>query len=288
MFRQFAARCRTLRVVLPTIMLLCWLLPTFVLGGYMATSVASSLRSQTESALLFGTEHAVSTTATALNAVITLARSVVYDGELSDAVQRLENGSVPHDSYYLLVRDYLDRKFSREESCTFALFFRTDASVEQLNLFDAPSANAAVLGSYWNGTLVHILRTEGDWAQVRIGKLEGYMSLSYLLHLSSTASRYDLQFSFLSSEQPLRALPDADSVASLTLPADAFVTVIGLSGSWAQIIYRGTSGFIPASALPQMLSGSWIDLLPTATPSVGFEPSSTTEPSLVSVATATP
>ena len=33
MFRKFTARCRTLRVVLPTIMLLCWLLPILVHGG---------------------------------------------------------------------------------------------------------------------------------------------------------------------------------------------------------------------------------------------------------------
>lgn len=142
MLRDFWARCRTLRVVLPGIMLLCWLLPILVLGGYMATDVAASLKSKTESALSLGSQHAADMTAASLNAVITLARSVVYDGELSDAVQRLENGDVPHDTYYLLVRDYLDRKFSREENCTFALFFRIAAPEELIYTSQTYSAAA--------------------------------------------------------------------------------------------------------------------------------------------------
>ncbi|MDD3411358.1 MAG: histidine kinase, partial [Eubacteriales bacterium] len=123
-------RLRTLRVVLPAIMLLCWLLPLVVLGGYMATGAAASLKSKTESALSLSAEHAEGMTAASLNTVIALARGVVYDGELSDVVARLESGDVSHDSYYLLVRDYLDRKFSREDSCTFALFVRTAAPEE--------------------------------------------------------------------------------------------------------------------------------------------------------------
>ena len=142
MLKTLWTRFHTLRVVLPGAMLLCWLLPIAVLGTYMVTGVAASLKDKTESALFLGSEHAAATTAAGLNSVITLARSVVYDGELNDAVEQLENGSITRDTYYLLARDYLDRKFSREENCTFALFLRASSPDELI--YTSQSYSAAV------------------------------------------------------------------------------------------------------------------------------------------------
>jgi len=126
MLERLRKNVPTLRFTLLVIVLLCWLLPTVTLGLYMGTRVFSSLQEKTETALRTGAEYAQSMAVRNIDNVITLARDAVYDNELNTAVQDYEGGKSPYEDYYLLVRDYLDRKFSREQSCTFALFFRVD------------------------------------------------------------------------------------------------------------------------------------------------------------------
>ncbi|HNW85761.1 MAG TPA: histidine kinase [Candidatus Limiplasma sp.] len=114
----------TLRFTLLVIVLLCWLLPTVTLGLYMGSRVFVSMQDKTEAALRTGAEYAQSMAVRNVDTVVSLARDAVYDNELNEAAQDYESGASPYDDYYLLVRGYLDRKFSREQSCTFALFFR--------------------------------------------------------------------------------------------------------------------------------------------------------------------
>jgi len=126
MLQTLRKHVSTLRFTLLLIVLLCWLLPTLILGVYMGASVFPSLRAKTESALRSSAEYAQSMAVRNIENITTLARDTVYDNELNTAVQDYEAGSIPYEDYYLLVRDYLDRKFSRVQSCTFAMFFRVD------------------------------------------------------------------------------------------------------------------------------------------------------------------
>lgn len=124
MLKRLRRRTPTLRFTLLVIVLLCWLLPTVTLGAYMGGRVLVSLQGKTEAALISGAEYAQTLAVANIAATATLARDAVYDTDLSDAVLAYESGASPYEDYYLLVRNYLDRKFSREQSCTFALFYR--------------------------------------------------------------------------------------------------------------------------------------------------------------------
>ena len=124
MLERLRKNMPTLRFTLLVIVLLCWLLPTVTLGVYMGGRVFGSLQAKTETALKTGAEYAQSSAVRNIENIATLARDAVYDGTLGTAVHNFESGNTPYEDYYLLVRDYLDRKFSREQSCTFALFFR--------------------------------------------------------------------------------------------------------------------------------------------------------------------
>lgn len=124
MFEKLRKNLPTLRFTLLIIVLLCWLLPTVTLGMYMGGRVFASLQDKTETALKTGAEYAQSSAERNIANISTLARDAVYDGTLGAAVQNYEGDKIPYEDYYLLVRDYLDRKFSREQSCAFALFFR--------------------------------------------------------------------------------------------------------------------------------------------------------------------
>lgn len=124
MLKKLLEKTPTLRFTLLVIVLLCWLLPTVTLGAYMGGRVLASLQGKTEAALISGAEYAQTLAVRNISNTATLARDAVYDSDLSDAVQAYEAGKSPYEDYYLLVRNYLDSKFSREQSCTFALFYR--------------------------------------------------------------------------------------------------------------------------------------------------------------------
>lgn len=49
-----------------------------------------------------------------------------------------------------------------------------------LNVRKGPGTNSPVLGSVKNGTKVAVISTTGNWAYVSVGKLIGYMSLTWL------------------------------------------------------------------------------------------------------------
>lgn len=116
----------TLRFTILLIVLACWLLPTVTLGLYMGARVFDSLKDKTETALRTGAAYAQSMAVRNISNVATLARDAVYENELNAAVQNYEGGKSPYEDYYLLVRDYLDRKFSRNQNFTFALFYRAN------------------------------------------------------------------------------------------------------------------------------------------------------------------
>ena len=52
--------------------------------------------------------------------------------------------------------------------------------MDRVKLRASPSQNAAVLGQYFAGVAVTVLRTEGEWSQVRVDTREGYIMSRYL------------------------------------------------------------------------------------------------------------
>lgn len=57
---------------------------------------------------------------------------------------------------------------------------RVSTNGSNLNIRTAPSTKATILGSLKNGTKVVVQYTSGNWAYVNYGKLEGWMSLTWL------------------------------------------------------------------------------------------------------------
>ncbi len=122
--KSFFQRFMSLRLSLLSIVLLCWLLPTILLGALMGGRFFSSMREKTEASLTTGADQAHLRTLENINSVVTLAKNVVYDGDLATAVSDFESQRISRETYFRLCRSYLERKFGREPLCDFALFFR--------------------------------------------------------------------------------------------------------------------------------------------------------------------
>ncbi|MBQ2991171.1 MAG: sensor histidine kinase [Clostridia bacterium] len=116
-------KLKSIRVQILAIMLLCYLVPTLLLGEYMGGVFFTDLKEKTEAALTSGAEHALTLTRQNAARVITLAKDATYDAELTNAYASYASGAVGSAEFLRLSRGYLERKYGREEAFTFAVFF---------------------------------------------------------------------------------------------------------------------------------------------------------------------
>ena len=115
-----------IRVQLMAIVLLCYLLPALVLGVYIGGVVLRDLKAKTDAAVTTGMEYSMKMTGENLQKVTRLAWDATYDGELPDAAARRDVGSLSDGAFLRLVRNYIERKYSREGLLTFAACFTLD------------------------------------------------------------------------------------------------------------------------------------------------------------------
>ena len=114
---------KSIRVQLVLIMLSCYLIPIGVLGGYMGSALFTDLREKTETALTSGAEYSCDLTVQRLERSITLARDATYDGELTQAAGNYDAGTLSKPEFLRQARNYIERKYSREDLFTFAMFY---------------------------------------------------------------------------------------------------------------------------------------------------------------------
>lgn len=118
---------KSISAQLTLIMLICYLLPATVLGFYMGGTMIRDEQTKTEAALLSGMEFSRLLTDQNLSRVVALARAATYDGELDSAMARRKAGTISDGEFLRAARGYVERKYSRESTITFAAFFTLDA-----------------------------------------------------------------------------------------------------------------------------------------------------------------
>ena len=114
---------KSIRVQILAIMLICYLVPTLLLGEYMGGVFFTDLQEKTEAALTSGAEHAYTLTLQNVARTITLAKDATYDGELTDAYASYASSAMGSAEFLRLSRSYLERKYGREDAFTFAAYF---------------------------------------------------------------------------------------------------------------------------------------------------------------------
>lgn len=116
-------KLKSIRFQVLAIMLVCYLVPTLLLGGYMGSTFFSEMRSKTETALTSGAEHALTLTLQNVQRAIELAKDATYDVELNSAYAAYESGAMGSAEFLQVSRNYLERKYSREALFTLAVYF---------------------------------------------------------------------------------------------------------------------------------------------------------------------
>lgn len=116
-------RMKSIRFQILAIVLVCYLVPTLLLGQYMGGVFFTDLREKTETALSSGAEHARTMTLQNVERAITLAKDATYDGELTAACSAYNAATQGDTGFLRTARSYVERKYSRERLFTFAACF---------------------------------------------------------------------------------------------------------------------------------------------------------------------
>jgi two-component system sensor histidine kinase YesM len=120
---KLKAYMTSLRLRILMIVLLCWLLPALLLGGYMGGVLFDALQQKTEAALTESAGHAQTLTIAAVQRAVTQAKDVTYDGELATAYQAYAQQRYDYTEFYRVSRNYLERKYGRDTLFAFAAYF---------------------------------------------------------------------------------------------------------------------------------------------------------------------
>lgn len=119
-------KLKSIRVQILAIVLICYLVPTLLLGEYMGGVFFADLQEKTEQALTSGAEHARTLTIQQIERTIELSKDATYDGELTAAYSAYASGNASSGEAMRMARTYLERKYGREELFTFAACFSVD------------------------------------------------------------------------------------------------------------------------------------------------------------------
>lgn len=112
----------SLRFQIVSVLLLCYVIPVFVLGQFARHILLDSVRKNVESALVSSARHAWDMTVRNLDHAVSLGQEAVYDEELADAWDKWQSSSVSNAEYLRLSRNYLERRFGRDKFFSFAAF----------------------------------------------------------------------------------------------------------------------------------------------------------------------
>ena len=119
--RSLTTRIRhSLRAQISMIVLFSYLIPVLLLGVFTGSLLLRGLEGKTRAAISSGAEQAWTLTEQKVARTLELARDATYDGELTDAWQKWNDGAAGDAEYMRLCRGYLERKYSREQLVSFA------------------------------------------------------------------------------------------------------------------------------------------------------------------------
>ena len=124
----------------------------------------------------------------------------------------------------------------------------------KLNLRDAPSEYASILGSFSNGTMVSVLGNFNGWAYVNVGGNLGYMKLEYLSLSAPAATPTPTGISYKpytmyvqtgnSGKLHLRQSASTRSKSLGLYPNGTAVTVTATTNGWAYVMVNGRMGYM--------------------------------------------
>lgn len=123
-----------------------------------------------------------------------------------------------------------------------------------LNLREEPSLSAKVLGQFPTGTLVEVTGQHGDWSEVEVNGLSGYMMTRFLSDAQSSQTATVRTNSGIGLN--VREQPGMDGAILTSVPNGKTVTVTQKGSNWSRVSVNGVEGFMATQFLRFGSSGN--------------------------------
>lgn len=130
--------------------------------------------------------------------------------------------------------------------------YGTVSGTGSLNLRQQPTQTAASLVQIPGGTVLPLLRVEGDWAHTQYGCQTGYVSLSFITRsdvYAGPAQDANATGARVLAESPLYLSSGLSGYPYETVPAGAVVRVLYDDGAWSQVEYQNIIGYLLSANL---------------------------------------
>ena len=140
-----------------------------------------------------------------------------------------------------------------------------------LNLRQEPSLSAKVLGQFPTGTLVEVTGYHGDWYEVEVNGLNGYMMSKFLtgdLNVQTATVRTNSGIGLNVREEP-----GMDGAILTSVKNGGTVTVTQKGSNWSRVTVGGVDGFMATEYL--RFSGKEESSIPTGKKAVVSNPRDT-------------
>ena len=178
-----------------------------------------------------------------VQAVIGSGDSVSILGEAGAWYRVSWNGKTGYASaQYIKKNDSTDNTDSMTE--TDYAQARTGETTARVNLRAAASTSSQSKAVVSSGTDVTVVGEAGSWYHVRCGGYDGYIARSYV-KITGTSTAYVSWTGVTDVEVNLRAEPEGEVLR--VLKSGTVLTVIGQNGSWYQVKYSNTTGYVASA-----------------------------------------
>ena len=121
---------------------------------------------------------------------------------------------------------------------------KTGATTARVNLRAAASTSSQCKVVVASGTSVTVVGEAGSWYRVRCGGYDGYIAKSYV-KITGTSEAYVSWTGVTDVEVNLRAEPEGEVLR--VLKSGTELTVVGQNGSWYQVKYLSTTGYVASA-----------------------------------------
>lgn len=120
------------------------------------------------------------------------------------------------------------------------------ATTANLNMRTSTSTKGKIMLTIPKGKTVTYISTHGSWLKVKYGSKTGYVSSKYVKSSSTVSPTVATTAYTTTSNLSLKSGTSAGSKVLLTIPKNKEVGFISKKGSWAQVKYGNTTGWVNA------------------------------------------
>lgn len=131
-------------------------------------------------------------------------------------------------------------------------------AVDLLNVRSEPSRYASILCKLIKGVQINFYSKSGDWTELDLSSLQGYINRSYaVVHSASEAARSAIEYGIVEADAlNLRTGPGYEYPTTTIVPRGAALEILAEQSDWLNVQTRPMKGFLQTNLIVEVIGGA--------------------------------